>query len=312
MSGRASIGRIDKMQTVTDAIPVPTFERHNTCLGCGYDLFGQPSIGVCPECGQSTRESARNAAFLDAPGNVARLRSGTVLLLWSSILAGLCPGICLLCVANDGLVILSFAVVMTLIFGATAVTASLGERQLASMVEFAQSESGDGESPSARPNVVGDLVAAAGLLSINIAAYVYAANTRSGSRTEYIVAALVGIGFGCLSATAWRAVPAYRMRMRVAEACLGGHHRGLAALGYTKAIYETIWLCCCWLAPALLLIKLEEVAVIFAFGALFGLGGFAILWVFMIVLHAVLLVKVRRKFGETKRGFEVVANPLSS
>src|SRR4051812_36637993 len=109
------------------AIPVPTFERHNTCLSCGYDLFGQPRVGVCPECGASTRESARNELFLGSPENVALLQSGTGLLLWSSILAGFCPGVCFWFVATDSP--LALAITISAIFFATAVTAAVGERR---------------------------------------------------------------------------------------------------------------------------------------------------------------------------------------
>jgi hypothetical protein len=296
------------MKTVTDAIPVPTFEHHNICLSCGYDLFGQPRVGVCPECGQSTRESARTATFLEAPGNVARLRSGTVYLLWSSILAGFCPGICLLTMASEDAGTYVAAAFMTLIFAATAVTAGIGERRLASLSGYIDDDASNGSAWRNRPVLAFDLVAAVGLVAINIGTYAYAA-TRSSERqsAEYIVWGFIGAGFGCLCAGAWRAVPAYRMRMRVAEACLGGHHRGWAALGYIKAIYETAWLACSWLTLALLAFRQEDVAVFTATASLFGLGGFGILWLFMIALHIMLMVKVRRRFREGNRGFEIVA-----
>lgn len=290
------------------AIPVPVFERHNTCVSCGYDLFGQPRLGTCPECGTSTRESARHEAFLGQPENVARLRSGTTLLLWSSIFAGLCPGVCFILAVQEGGT--GWAMLMSILFAATAVTAALGEQRLMAMQEFAIDDSDDPTADAGqRPSFAADIIAGGGLFLVNIAAYLYSTpGTWNGNNAA--VATFVTLGFLMLATTAWRAVPAYRMRAGVAQACMG--HRnfgGFIGLGYVKAIYETAWLCCCWMAPAAFLLDFEEAGILLAFGALFGLIGFGILWLIMIGLHAALYVRVRRQFRDQVRGFEVVAAP---
>ena len=290
------------------AIPVASFERHNTCLHCGYDLFGQPRTGVCPECGTSTRESARNESFIGQPGNLARLRSGAALLLWSSILSGFCPGVCLLCMYWEGHIAVAF--LMTLIFVATALTAALGERRFEEMRDFAPAELVDG--PVSRIRRIPDFVAAAGLMTVNLAAYVYSYSMLQVSNhawAEPLVMTIIGVGFLMMAATAWRAVPSYALRADIANACLGTKRRGFKGLGMVKAIYETIWLSCCWGPMFLLAMKLEDPALFLAFGALFGLGGFAILWILMIIFHAILFAQVRKMAkAELTRGFEVNAS----
>lgn len=48
-----------------EATPVPigrtpgTYPYHRDCVKCGYDLFGQPLVGVCPECAASLLETVQ-------------------------------------------------------------------------------------------------------------------------------------------------------------------------------------------------------------------------------------------------------------
>lgn len=303
------------MQTVTDAIPVPVFERHNTCLGCGYDLFGQPRLGVCPECGASTRESARHEAFLGAPGNLKRLRGGAVFLLLSAILSGLCPASCLIFMWSDSHI--ACAGLMSLIFAATVVTSAVGERRFVAMGEYQTADSNDRESLRVFRNAfVADLSAAGGLVLVNVAAYITAIAKMSrvgdyGWRTEndeVVTGVIVAIGFFLMCVTAWRAVPAYRLRGQISRAVTGGANGGFIGLGFLKAIYETLWLATVWMGIAAIGTGHdgEGVGVFLLFGALFGLGGYGILWLFMIGTHALLLRRVHSRLPNAARGFEVV------
>ena len=70
--------------------------------------------------------------------------------------------------------------------------------------------------------------------------------------------------------------------------------RSLITLGWFKAIYEFLWLGCC--AVTLLMIAAKDVgllgqdaAIFFAVPALFGIAGFALIWIWMMVCHGRLI-----------------------
>jgi hypothetical protein len=76
------------------------------------------------------------------------------------------------------------------------------------------------------------------------------------------------------------------------------HQPGLArfarALGVFKFIYEGVWLGVCMsLGPVLLVLFRGEVGVGLLFGGLFGLFGFPIVWILMLVFHGLLWRAVR-------------------
>lgn len=278
--------------TPLTAIPVNTFERHNRCLTCGYDLFGQPRIGLCPECGNSTRETAAHAQFLSHPDKVACVLSGARLLLIASILSGLCPGVCLLMLATDGSGVV--AGMMTVIFVTTAVTAAVGDRRLLGADEVVGVD-----RQALLTRRMFDGIAAAGLVTLNLAAFVIATGIDSA-----MIAVIVAIGFFLLSISAWRAAPTGSAHARVGEVGWG-RAGGLRGLGVIKAFYESIWLGCCWMGIACLAVN-QDAAVFFMFAAFFGLFGFAAIWIAMIVVSALFLQRISRLATGT-RGFDVMA-----
>jgi hypothetical protein len=215
-------------------------------------------------------------------------------LLISSIFAGLCPASCLLLLSTENIV---GAIAMSVAFGTCAVFAAKGEAQRRRIVGVQVSSMRLSGSP-----LLPDIFAGVGLTLVNLAGYVYAIHemTRqaftSRQNVEAVGMVLVGTGFFLLCVTAWRAVPSWRAHADIAR-LIGGKRLGkfLRFLGWTKAIYETLWLFCCW-APfvAMGVRPLEEMAVGLAIGALFGLIGFGVIWILMIIAHATLLVQIRK------------------
>lgn len=249
-------------------------------------------------------DPVRSAPVTD---EVARVRAGSLLAFVSAILSGFCPGVCLLYASAEGSIVV--AALMTLIFAATAVTAALGERRLTSVLSTAS------RGAVSRAHQVSDLLAGVGLLVINVAAYLFGRLEWLPHR-DGILAALTCGGFVLLAATAWRAVPSYRMRAAVARAHADPNrirgNGGFIALGYVKAIYETVWLSLCWIALALIALDGHDSWVPFGFGALLGLIGFAAIWLAMIVTHAILFARAQKRIVERVRGFEVLESAVAA
>ena len=124
--------------------------------------------------------------------------------------------------------------------------------------------------------------------------------------------------FTLLAATTYRHLLQYRALATVLKG-VGRPRlaRSLRVLGWTKFVVETLWLTCC--AFPLAFIAFQQVAryqgrnsddgvIIFAFGALFGIPVFAVVWVMMIITHATAATAVRG-FSEMplagRQGYEV-------
>jgi hypothetical protein len=265
---------------------------HVPCLGCGYDLYASKRVGQCPECGRDVSLSVSVSSVFHEPANALKLRKMGSALLVSSIFAGLCPAACLLAVQAENLI---GAVAMTIAFGTCAVFAARAEMLRRGVLRLSSI------SPVAGPPLVADAIAAGGLLLINLAAYVYVIARMVNSNMYFgedgLPTVLVGVGFFLLFVTAWRAMPTWRAHADIAH-LLGGQRLAklLHFLSWAKAVYESVWLFCCWTPFALVQLDSNgsDLAVSLAVGALFGLFGFAVIWILMIIAHAIFSVQLRK------------------
>lgn len=267
-------------------------QKHVPCLNCGYDLFATNRVGLCPECGCDVSGSVATAYVLLDPANAgsARRMSGSFLL--SSIFAGFCPGACLLALNLENVV---GAIAMTIAFAMCAINAAVGERERRAITTSSPLASTSG-SP-----IAFDLIAGGGLVLINLGGYLYAMPRNWASRNDSIQQALVmtsiGVGFFLLCIAAWRALPAWRAQAELARSLRAPRlQRLMRFLAWTKAIYETAWLFCCWTPFALISLgsEGEGLAIPLAVAAAFGLIGFAVIWILMIIAHAILHVQIRK------------------
>jgi hypothetical protein len=282
------------MSAIATPAPEP-IAIHVPCARCGYDLFGAERTGLCPECGRDVAFSLSGVELLSDGETHRTVRQMGGAFLTSSIFAGLCPASCLLLLQMEHAV---GAMLMSAAFGLCVGFAARGE-----MLRRQLRGTAAGAVLSGSP-LGADLVAALGLGLVNGSAYLYAIQEMDAfgfgftPGIEITAMALVGVGFFLLNVTAWRALPAWRAQAHVASLL---HARGtlrlMVFLAWTKAIYETLWLFCCWSPFALMSLgdrRLEELAIPLAVGALFGLFGFGVIWVLMIIAHASLLVQIRR------------------
>jgi hypothetical protein len=213
-------------------------------------------------------------------------------LLWLSVLSGLCVGVCFLSLTEA----LLAALLHVTIFAVTIILAVRAGMSVAGL--------GDGGGAH-RTRMLLDGLAGLGLVGIGISPIVYyIGQGEYWSVIETYGVAALGLSYALLAATTYRHVLLYRV---LAEVCRSANHPSLATrlirLGWGKAIYEGLWLSCC--ALALLLLSagstmsgaksdFQDAAMWCAFAALFGAMGFAGIWVWMIVVHAVLLAGTRR------------------
>jgi len=202
-----------------------------------------------------------------------------------SILSGLCVGSCFLCFTQNPLAYF----VHVALYATTIALAVRGG------VLFAKLSPIQGDRRNT-VRLILDLIATGGLVIIGLAPIVYLA-TGDFSGMEKFAAVVIGLAYLMLAATTWRHVLLYRS---LAEICRQINRFGMAkqliGLGWTKAIYELIWLGCCTLTLFTAAISdhsgnpnLDGVAIYFAFAALVGIGPFAFIWIWMIVTHALLL-----------------------
>jgi hypothetical protein len=217
-------------------------------------------------------------------------RSAARQMVWLAILSGLCVGVCFLAMMSPW-----GGVLHTVLFAATitlAVRCGGASR---------------GVVPPDRNRTALDALALVGLAIIGLLpAAQFALQGMTLNRGEYrdvekLGFAVVSLAFLLLAATTFRHWMLYHA---IAAFCRSAGLRRLGgsmlALGVVKAIYEGVWLGCCFAAPLLLSVSkggvndLEGYAIWLAFGALFGCMGFGAVWVWMIVNHAVFARAVGR------------------
>jgi hypothetical protein len=220
----------------------------------------------------------------------AQVYSTFRLLLILAILSGLCVGVCFITLWGDmeaPVVIPHLAV-----FGATLFIAMRGGLRLAQSRDLP-------DDPSRVVRTVLDCLAGAGLVMIGVAPSVYMLAQNYGIQLDETASAGLGVAYLLLGATTARHVMLYRFLARVCrQVNRHGMAKSLVTLGWVKAIYEGLWLICC--AAALLLIAAEDsaanlsidagdYAIFFAVAGLFGAMGFAGVWIWMVISHALLM-----------------------
>ena len=205
-------------------------------------------------------------------------------MLWLAILSGLCVVAAFYALSGTLLsLVLHLGVFTATIFIALRVGAEM-------RLLFPRSE-----DPGATTRLTLDLLALIGLTSIGLApiGYQLIEQFRLYS-TNQVGALLLGLAYALLAASTVRHLMLYRL---LANSCRQINRfrmaKWLVALGWVKMIYEALWLGSC--AAALVLIGArgaldsEDLAVFFAFAALFTTLGFSVVWIWMIVAHAQLL-----------------------
>jgi hypothetical protein len=204
-------------------------------------------------------------------------------LLLVSILSGLCVASCFVTFTAT----IIAAVIHVLIFTATILLAIRGGKSIFRMMS-------SDDDPSRTWRTIFDILALVGVAMIGAAPVVYHVGMAYQVKNGEAFAAALGVAYLLMAATTARHVMLYRL---LATMCRGTNRRGFAgglvALGWIKAVYEFLWLGSC--GTALLLAagrdmglprEMGDSAVFFGFVGLVGVAGYAILWIWMMVVHA--------------------------
>lgn len=204
-----------------------------------------------------------------------RIRAAAGSMLCTAIASGLCVAVCFGSLANAKM----FWWVHLGVFGATLAFAVRGGLRLRDLND--------------RYQIALDFVASLGLVGIAIAPLFMAFGNRSHQDGQI---ALLGICYLLMAATTARHRMLYRtlgVQVRIA-----GHvrvARFLVTVGWIKAIYEGLWLACCGLTLIAFAARdTEGAGFLLAFVSLFGVFGFAGVWVLMIIVHAQLFAISRK------------------
>lgn len=201
-----------------------------------------------------------------------------------AILSGCCVWICFLSLANPRI----FAVPHLLIFASTIYLAIMSEAALCAAI-------GSSDSPAAQRQLK-DLMVLAALGIFGVAPFLWPQNNSWSQRPFSLLMLLVGTCFAVLAVGSLRHAATYE---RIAYLCRNAelHHlaKKLCDLGAFKSIYESLWLATCsFMAIGIGFGGIfssggfTSFGAFFAILALFGAVGFLGVWIWMIVLHAIL------------------------
>jgi hypothetical protein len=234
------------------------------------------------------------------------LRSARWPFIVSAVLSGLCVVATLGVFASSDyrefLILVVFTCTATYVL--TIAAASIASMRMSHLIDL---------SPNARVFMLAmDAIAGLGLMTICACMWmwVWAVRTEAGDPTEKLMGG-IGVGFLLMGLTTFRHQMLYTSLGRAFRR-EGFTTTGvwLAILGWTKAVYEFLWLAVCIALPLIGLSMnqgqhFEEGAIFLLFGALFGLFGFALVWVLMIVMHSVAASR-RKSLGHVRGAFEVL------
>ncbi len=208
------------------------------------------------------------------------------LLLVLSILSGLCVGVCFLSLSEN----MAAFTLHVVIFAATIALAIRTGFALAKLSPI----SGDVVD---KRRMLLDFLALGGLTIIGAAPLLYPLFYPMTDHRGQIAAMGMSVAFAMLTTSTPRHVMLYRS---LAGLCRQINRermaRGLIALGWFKTVYEFIWLACCAIALLTAGVRdmvgnsfVEGIGIYCAVAALIGAIGFTLIWIWMIVMHALLM-----------------------
>jgi hypothetical protein len=253
---------------------------------------------IAADLGPEPQPLAYATATSDGPA-LADLQPALSWLLAVAVLIGLCVGSCFLLMTTHW----AAAVLHVAIYGAILFTAVRGSVELAK-VGFS------------RPGLFTlDGLAGVGLVLIGCAPL--GLLLRYDTFNLGVLGSMgLAVAFGLLAVTSIRHREFYQKLSYPVRAA--GYRKTaiwLQILGWTKAIFETLWLVCCALPPLAVTGSVfrmrpsfEGIAITAAVGAFFGCFLYAGIWITMIVLHARVL-RLSRIRGVA--GFDVLINEPS-
>ena len=246
----------------------------------------------------STVDYARPAEHESLPLSV-RAAQGMV---WLSVLSGFCIAVCFVAFTGVGGAVLHlalFASTISLAVWTGAALRPLGTTTLRTWF---------------------DGTALVGLAIMAVIPIVVISGQAIGMKIddfEAIGPIVIAFAFATQAMTTFRHWLLYKQLGEICRAEMRqGLKRSLFTLGVFKMIYEALWLGCCTLAPLLLAsqtaglfsgrpmgVSTSDAAIFFGLGAFFGCFGFIIIWVWMIIVHSLLVGFAKRPMAG--RGFEI-------
>lgn len=206
-------------------------------------------------------------------GSLSVLQAAAGRMVWLAVFSGLSVASCAMATI-PGLGMLS-GLVIAITLG-IAVWVDLEFREAISRLD-------ESTSPARRAL---DAIAGCGLLVLMCS--MFAGVFVPGGEDQRVYSSIT-VSFLPMAVSCWRHVLLYRQLARIVRE-RGGRRlaAGLSGLGVTKFVIETFWLGSCGMAGLQLMMGWEDPVIFFAFAALIGCGVFGILWIWMIVMHALL------------------------
>jgi hypothetical protein len=183
-----------------------------------------------------------------------------------AVLSAACVGSCFLTLMSGG----NAGFVQVLVFAATLAVAFKAGRYMGRAGELSSAQ------------LALDCIAGAGLLIVGLAPIAIMLDLEN-DLWVYVLA----LAYALMALTTWRHVLLYRRlavwALRLNRPAL---RLGLLQLAYVKFVYEALWLGCCAIALAVAPSnRIDDLFVFFALAALFGCGGYGLIWIWMVIAH---------------------------
>lgn len=299
------LGLPDGTQSHT-AIETHVITNHMRCLRCGYDLYSCEIGGKCPECGHGIADANQVQRRLAETDIAPLARKAATALLGSTILAGLCPiavFAALICDLSDVVEDLFGRDVPMLLLAASFGSYAVARVRAEWLMNRLMDRLGlDTDTQTRKWVWLGHGLAIASLLSITIVPWNYVHHYRISDQTDKETHLMIAIGGGLLMLclVALRSVPIWRDQLALARQLeIPRTAETMAFIVQIKPIYEIIWLTACWMQFALVLSHLDRrLSVPFMVCSLvsfFGMFGFGLIWVPMLIATATLRSAIRAR-----------------
>jgi hypothetical protein len=272
------------------------------CHACGYNLRGLSSQGRCPECGAGVAESLNGAELLASQRWQAQVRSGANQFLVATVLSPICIGLALLWLMTEAHALATGFLIVAFVW--TFVADFRASRML---ILDQPPQVGVQSGPML---IAWSVAAAAGLVMLAIAAVIGSSDRRFMNNGAPLVLAPAAIGYALLTIGVPRFVPLY---YRLAILARFIHARGLARWAkihaWCKVVSDGALVFCCAAALILFLMpgdSADDLGIIFAFGALFALPGYAAVWIPSLIFAILLRLRIGRCGDARPLGFAPV------